>query len=57
MEVVLKNKSLAKNSNGYRYLYVSPVAVQFIDSPEKVNVVMTEHNGKNVLIIEKAEVP
>ncbi len=56
MEVVLKNKSLAKNSMGYRYLYVSPVAVQFIDSPEKVNVVMTEHNGKKVLIIEKAEV-
>ena len=55
MEVVLKNKSLAKNSNGYRYLYVSPVAVQFIDSPEKVNVIMTEHEGKKVLIIEKAE--
>lgn len=56
MELVLKNRNLAKNSNGYRYLYISPIAVQFISYPEKVNVVMSEHDGKKVLIIEKAEV-
>ena len=56
MELVLKNRNLAKNSKGYCYLYISPIAVQFMDFPEKVNVVMTEQDGKKVLIIENAGV-
>lgn len=55
MELVLKNRVLAENSNGYHYLYISPIAVQFIEHPKKVNVVMSEKDGKKVLIIEKVE--
>lgn len=56
MELKIKNRSLAKNARGYRYLYVPSIAHQFIDFAEKVTITLVENNGKKQLVLEKQEV-